>query len=252
MIVSHGEVALHAGLPARASALYAGLVHAAGGPVAARVLAGAGGHLDARFVYPPRADHRDHPAAAAPVRRGRGRLVQRHRGPAARGRDRRGHQGRHRAGGRDTGAGTGGPGAAARAGAGRRALRDRGGPGARGRAGRAAADRLRGRSLHARVLPGRGRAVQEPRQDQGADVRQPGAVARAAGPAGRHHHLVPAGPGGGGGVGRAALRLVGGRGQPGRLPARRSCRTPAGSSPRSGPLGCRASTSGSGPGNCSG
>ena len=60
--------------------------------------------------------------------------------------------------------------------------------------GGTAADRLRGRAVHPGLLPDRRRAVQELRPDQGADVRQPGAVAVAARPAGRHHDHVPEGP----------------------------------------------------------
>ncbi len=57
---------------------------------------------------------------------------------------------------------------------------------------------------------------QEPRPDQGPDVRRPGAVARADGQAGGHRHRVPPGPGRGRGLGRAAVRLLGRRGEPGR------------------------------------
>ena len=84
------------------------------------------------------------------------------------------------------------------------------------------ADRLRRRPVHPGVLPRRGRAVEEPRAHQGADVRRPGAVARAVRPAGRDHRRVPAGAGRGRGVRGAALRLVGRRARRGRLPALRA------------------------------
>src|ERR1035441_5977396 len=67
------------------------------------------------------------------------------------------------------------------------------------------ADRFRGRSVHARVLPGGGGTFQEPRQDQGADVRRSRAMARAARAAGRHHDLVPPDPGRSGCVGAVGL-----------------------------------------------
>ena len=41
------------------------------------------------------------------------------------------------------------------------------------------ADRVRRRAVHARELPGRGRAVAEPRADEGADARRPRDVGRA-------------------------------------------------------------------------
>ena len=47
------------------------------------------------------------------------------------------------------------------------------------RARRDAADRLRRRAVHGRVVPRRGRAVQGARQDQGDDVRRPRRVGRA-------------------------------------------------------------------------
>ena len=53
---------------------------------------------DARGVPPARPGHRDHPAAGAPPRRGRGDLLQRHRGAAEGDRGRPRHRGRGRAG----------------------------------------------------------------------------------------------------------------------------------------------------------
>ncbi len=49
-----------------------------------------------------------------------------------------------------------------------------------GELGGHAADRLRGRAVHPRLLPHRGRPVQEPRPHQGHDVRRAAAVARPA------------------------------------------------------------------------
>ena len=108
--------------------------------------------------------------------------VQRHRGAAAGDRRGRGDQAGRRPGDRparsapwptSTGCATLEPG--------RRAVHHRVGQGADRRARRQAADRVRGRPLHAGVVPDRGRPVQEPRPDQGPDVRQPRALARADG-----------------------------------------------------------------------
>src|SRR3984893_9072990 len=63
------KLALRPRLPWGAGPLHPGLVHAAGGAVTARVPQGARGHRDAGVVHQPRACHRDHAAAAAPVRR---------------------------------------------------------------------------------------------------------------------------------------------------------------------------------------
>ena len=148
-------------------------------------------------VHHARPDHRDHPAAAAPVPGGRGDPVQRHRGAAARG-------------GRRTS--TSSPASGPVVGAADPRARPTWPGCARwsramcrtwptavsalvGRAGRHAADRVRRRPVHAGLLSGRRRAVEEPRADQGADVRRPAAVACAARAADRHHHRVPAGPG---------------------------------------------------------
>ena len=84
------------------------------------------------------------------------------------------------------------------------------GHGPRG-AGRHAADRFRRRTVHSRVVPRRGWAVQEPRAHQGPDAWRPGAVECAVRPAGTDLRRVPPGPGAGRGIGRAAVRLVGGR-----------------------------------------
>ena len=52
-----------------------------------------------------------------------------------------------------------------------------------------------GRAVHAGQLSGRGRTVADPHEDQGHDVRRPGALARPLRPAGRHHPGLPAGAG---------------------------------------------------------
>ena len=62
---------------------------------------------------------------------------------------------------------------------------DRGGPPAGPRARGDAADRLRRRAVHARLVPHRGRPVAHPRPDQGADARRARRLARAVRPAGR-------------------------------------------------------------------
>ena len=64
----------------------AGLVHAAGRPVAAGVPRAPGRHDMLRRLPDARPGHRDHPAAGPPARRRRGDLLLRHRGAAGRGR----------------------------------------------------------------------------------------------------------------------------------------------------------------------
>ena len=75
----------------------AGVVHAPGGPLAARVPRAARRHRHARRLLDARAGLRDHAAAGAPARGGRGDPLQRHRRAAARRGHRRGHRARHRA-----------------------------------------------------------------------------------------------------------------------------------------------------------
>jgi hypothetical protein len=195
----------------------AGLVHAAGRSLAAGVQGGARRHGHAGQLHPPRPGHRDHPAAGPPLRSGRGHLLLRHHG-AAQGRRRRpGHRPRRRPGDRAPAAWARGPGAAATAGADRRAVRDRGDAAAGGRAGLDAADRLRRRPLHAGQLPGRGRPEQGLRPHQVADGLRAGPVAPAVQPAGRHLRRLPRGPGARRRVRGAAVRLLGGQPELGRL-----------------------------------
>ena len=76
---------------------------------------------------------------------------------------------------------------------GRRAVRDRGGHQPGRRAGQHAADRLRRRPVHAGLLPGRRRPVEELRDHQVADVRRSPRLWDAADDhADRHHDLLPA------------------------------------------------------------
>ena len=119
------------------------------------------------------------------------------------------------------------------------------------RAGRHAADRVRRRAVHARLLPRRGRPEPQPRAHQGAHARRPGGLARAAGPARRHHRDVPAGAGRRRGGRRAAVRLVGGRAVASATTASSSCRTRRGCSPGWPTPACRGSTSASAPASCS-
>ena len=72
------------GLPAPAGGPHAGVVHAPGRPVAARVPGGARRGLHPRGHRRRRAGRRAHPAAGPPLRRRRGHPVLRHRRAAAR------------------------------------------------------------------------------------------------------------------------------------------------------------------------
>ena len=119
-----------------------------------------------------RPGRRDHPAAGTPARRRRGDPLQRHRGAARRrpgststscpapvrwSPSRSARPPTWRASARSTAATSST--STRRSGAGRRA-------------GRHPADRLRRCAVHPGQLPGRGRPVADPRQDQGADVRR--------------------------------------------------------------------------------
>ena len=86
----HLRLAPRARLPRRALRHDAGVVHAPGGPLAARVPRAAGRHPHARRLPRPGDGERDHAAAGAPAQGRRGHLLQRHRRAAeARGRRRR-------------------------------------------------------------------------------------------------------------------------------------------------------------------
>ena len=88
--------------PAAARRAGAGVVHAAGRPLAAGVPGGPGRHRHAGQLQPARPGRRDHPAAGPPLRRRRGHLLLRHHGAAQGGRGRPGHRPRPRAGDRRT------------------------------------------------------------------------------------------------------------------------------------------------------
>ena len=108
-----------------------------------------------------------------------------------------------------------------------------------------------GAPVHPRVVPRRGRPVEEPRAHQGADARRPAAVARPVRPARPDLRGVPARAGAGRRLRRAAVRLVGRRAQPRRLHGIRAGRTRPRRSPRSPTSTCPASTSASAPASCS-
>ena len=229
----------------------AGVVHAAGRPVAAGVPRAARGRADARVVHAPGAGRGDHPAAGAPVRRGRGDLLLRHRAAAEGRRGRPGHQAGRRPGGgttgRDAGRRRGDPGPDPRA----RAVHHRVGADAGRRAGRDTADRVRRCAVHGRVVPRRGRAVQGAREDQGDDVRRPRRVGRADGQDRRDLRGLPRGAGRGGRVRGAAVRLVGRRDVAGGLPPLRDAVLHPGARARPASSACRGSTSASAPASCS-
>ena len=129
------------------------------------------GNGDAGGLPDARPGHRDHPAAGPPARGGRGDPLLRHRGAAGRGRPRHRDRGRHRAGGRPAGPDRAPTSTAIRPlDAERRRGHRRVGAAAGRRAGADAADRLRRRAVHAGQLPDRGRPVQGPRPDEGADA----------------------------------------------------------------------------------
>jgi hypothetical protein len=80
-----------------------------------------------------------------------------------------------------------------------------------------AADRVRGRAVHARLLHRGGRPVARLRAHQAADARGSRDVGGAARRPDRNHHPLPAGTGGRRRRGHPGVRLVGGRPQPARL-----------------------------------
>ena len=129
------EFPLRPRLPRGAGALYPGLVHAAWRAGRCPSTSGCARASRCSILHAARAGHRDHAAAAAPVRRGRGGPVQRHRGAAAGDRRRRGHQAGRRPGRRAPLPHARGRRAAAPAGARRRPVHQRGGevPGRRAR-----------------------------------------------------------------------------------------------------------------------
>ncbi|CAA9353978.1 MAG: Uroporphyrinogen III decarboxylase, partial [uncultured Nocardioidaceae bacterium] len=211
-----------------AGAAHPGLVHAPGRAVAPGVPEGPRGRGDARVLHAPRAHHRDHAAARAPVRRRRGHLLLRHRAAAQGGGRGPRHQARRRPGrgltGGDAGRRRGDPRPDPRA----RPLHHRGGPTAGGRARRHPADRVRRRAVHGGVVPRRGRPVEGARAHQGDDVRRAGGVGRAAAQDRRHRRGVPGGAGRRGCLGGPALRLLGGGDRPARLPRARHAALRAG------------------------
>ncbi|CAA9314534.1 MAG: Uroporphyrinogen III decarboxylase, partial [uncultured Friedmanniella sp.] len=229
-----GRLGVRARLPARpARGPGAGLVHAAGRPVTARVQAGPRRHRNAGQLCPAGPGGRDHPAAGPPLRRRRGHPLLRHHGAAEGGRG----GPRHRAGPGPGGGAAAGrrsrPGRAAAAPARRRGLRHRGGADPGPRTGPDTPDRLRRRPVHAGQLPDRGRPEQGLRQDQGDDGRPPGAVGPALHGAGRHRRGLSGGPGRGRRQRGTALRLLG------RQPVRRRLRPvrPAVLGPRAAAVG---------------
>src|SRR3954447_10657430 len=195
--------------PRAAGGPHPGVVHAPGGPVAAGVPGAAGRDGDARGMPGPGPGHRDHPAAGAAARRGRGDPLLRHR-PAA---GRRGCRHRDQAGGR-AGRRHAPPvgGRRRRAAAARAAAAgipaDRRAPAGR-RAGPDAADRLRRGAVHPRDLSHRGRPLQGARPHEGLHVRRARGVVAAARPAGGLRGDVPARAGRRRRLGRAAVRQLG-------------------------------------------
>ncbi len=208
-----------AGRPRPARAAHPGLVHAPGRPLAAGVPQGPRGRRDARVLPAPRPRHRDHPPAGPPARGRRGDLLLRHRRAPRRRRHRPRHRRRGRPRRRRAGAHARRPRAAARPRPRGRPRHHRVGPDAHRRARRDAAHRFRRCAVHPRLLPRRGRPVEEPRAHQGAHARRPRAVARPVRPARPDLRRLPPGAGRGRRVGPPALRLLGRLPQPRRLRA---------------------------------
>ena len=120
-------------------------------------------------------------------------------------------------------------------GAGARARRD---PADQARARRPrAADRLRRRAVHARVVRDRGRPLEQLRAHQGADVRPPRRVAPLLRPARRRHRRLPRRADRSRRRRRAGVRLVGRRAERAPTTASSSCRTRGASSNALAPLG---------------
>ena len=151
----------------------AGVVHASGRAQPAGVPPHPRRRLDPRGHQATRAGGRDHVAARAPLRRRRGRAVQRHRRARPRRRVRHRRRPRHRAGGRLAAAIRSRPGAPATAHTRRHRLRRRSG---RDRRRRTAAWRaragVRGRPVHGRQLPDRGPPQPRLPPHQGADAHR--------------------------------------------------------------------------------
>ena len=174
-----------------------------------RAAAGHGQHPRRR--QRPGPGHRDHPPAGPPLRRRRRHPLQRHRGAGGRPRVRRRRS--SPASARSWPSRSGPPPTSTACGpstptptppTSQETVRVGG-----RRAGRRAAHRLRRRPVHRGQLPGRGRPVSHPGQDQGADAGRSRPVGPTDRPPGRHGHRLAAGPGCGGGVGRAAVRQLG-------------------------------------------
>ena len=119
-----------------------------------------------------------------------------------------------------------------------------------GELGGTPADRLRRRAVHGGVVPRRGRSVEGPRADQGDDVRRARRLGRADAQDRRHLRGLPRGPGRGGRLGRAAVRLVGGRADAGRLRRARDAALGRRARARRRARRARASTSASAPPTC--
>ena len=234
----------------RARRPHAGLVHAPGRPLPARVPRAARGPGHPGDVPDARAGGRDHAAAAAADAAGRGDPVLRHHGAGRRAGRRRADRGRRRAGRRRAAAGRcGRRSAPAPLEPEARAVRAGGDPAAAQGADRPA-DRVRRRAVHAGVLPDRRGPVAEPRADEGADARRAGGVVGADG----------------GARGPRRSRTCGRRSRPARRRSRCSTRGPARSTRRttSGTCcrrcatcstacptwACRGSTSAWGPASC--
>ncbi len=188
----------------------AGLVHAPGRPVAARVPRDPQAPQPVRGLPTAGALRRGHARAGAPARRRRGRDVRRHHAPGARHGRRRPARRERRAGDRAAH-----PDGRRRRGAARSrprgggSLHPRGGPACPGRArARAGARRLLRRAVHRRGLPRGGSADAGFRPDQAPHVRRPRDLARPDGEADGDVDPLPPREGRGGRRCRPALRLL--------------------------------------------
>ncbi|CAM5274021.1 hypothetical protein SBADM41S_12257 [Streptomyces badius] len=216
----HPRLGVPEGLPPRTRTAHPGLVHASGGTLAARVPEGSRGHRDARLLHDAGAGRRDHPPARTPPQGRRRDLLQRHRGAPEGHRHRPRHQARCRPRHRRADPHPRRPRPAARPHPRGRPVRHRGHRDPHRRAGRHSAHRLRRGPVHARQLPRRGRPLAQPRAHQGHDVRRSAALGRPRGPARGDHRSLPQGPDRGRRLRRPALRLLGRRAGPRRLPPR--------------------------------